>query len=98
MATRYYSYDTLAEREPVERWEKEGGRLGQKQDYFLAAIGDDYRRQIEDIHIRKIGKPNDMSLDSHNLPLTTNIQLDRTGRSSRASFQSDVYASSNSSG
>jgi hypothetical protein len=55
MATRYYNYDTLAEREPVERWENEGGRLGQKHDYILAPIGDDYHRHIQvDIQIRKI--------------------------------------------
>jgi len=47
MATRYYIHKPSAEKEAVERWENEGGRLGRNHAYLLDSIGDASLRHVE---------------------------------------------------
>ena len=44
MATGYSIHKRSAEKEALERWENEGGRLVQNHDFILDSIGDEYRR------------------------------------------------------
>ena len=58
MAAGYYIDKRSAEKEAVDRWENEGGRLTQNHEYILDSVGEDYRRHkgqampIERLHKR----------------------------------------------
>lgn len=57
MSTGYYIHKSSAEWEGVDRWENEGGRLGQNNDYILDSIGEDYRRHMDQVMpIGSVGK------------------------------------------
>jgi hypothetical protein len=52
MAAGYYIHKPSSEKAAVERWENEGGRLGQNYDFILDSIGEnrffpDYLCQLE---------------------------------------------------
>ena len=62
MATGYSIYKRSAEKEALERWENEGGRLSQNHDFILDSIGEDYRRQKDQVmQIGRLGKRDEIS-------------------------------------
>lgn len=62
MATGYYIQKRGAEKEALERWENEGGRLVQNHDYILDSIGEEYRRHNDQVmQIRTLGKRDEVS-------------------------------------
>ena len=62
MATGYSIYKRSAEKEALERWENAGGPLRQNHDFILDAIGEDYRRQRDQVmKIGRLGKRDEIS-------------------------------------
>lgn len=49
MLAGYYIQKSSAEKEAVERWENEGGRLSQNHYHILDLTGEDYRRHKDQV-------------------------------------------------
>ncbi len=61
MATGYYIHEPIAEWEAVDRWENEGGRLGQHHQNILDSIGKEYMRHTDQaIAIERLAKRNEI--------------------------------------
>lgn len=59
MTADYYIQEPSAEWEAVERWENEGGRLGQRHHRSHDSIGEAYLRHMEQAFpSRRLGEPN----------------------------------------